>query len=234
MKATIFNLIILDESGSMDCIRKETIMGCNEILDTIKAAQKQHSATQEHFVSIYAFQDGETPSRYLIRDIPAEQVEHLNEKDYVPEGCTPLLDAVGTTVNALGKMAGQNENAIGSVTIITDGMENSSREYSHAQIAALVKKYKEKGWNFNFIGANIDSYAVSHSINIENSMDFEQSSAGTKDMFIKETSCRRQWLDRVNANICCMEDNQEFSEIMKSTSKNYFGKGKDQTDSSKK
>ncbi len=67
MKSQIFNLIILDESGSMSFVTRQTINGCNETLETISAVQEKFAETQEHVVSIYAFEDGRRPSRYIIK-----------------------------------------------------------------------------------------------------------------------------------------------------------------------
>ena len=150
MKTSIFNLIVLDESGSMDCIRKQTIMGCNEVLNTIKVAQNEHKETQDHYVSVYAFQSDGAPSRYLIQNESPDKVKHITKNDYKPCGCTPLYDAIGITVNSLREIVKTHKHAIGSVTIITDGMENSSKEYNHKQVSEMIKQLKEAGWNFNF------------------------------------------------------------------------------------
>ena len=157
MKTKIFNLIILDESGSMDCVKTQTISGCNETINTVIAAQKRYADTQEHTVSIYAFQSaGERPSRYIMKNVPATEIQPISDADYCPDGLTPLNDAVGATLVDLKSYTSGFPLAIGSVTIITDGYENSSRHYSRAQVASMIDELKAKGWNFNFIGANID------------------------------------------------------------------------------
>ena len=73
-KTTVFNLIILDESGSMDSLTNATISGCNETLSVIRAAQQQVGDRQRHLVSIYAFQSGAVPSRYIIKNAPIANV----------------------------------------------------------------------------------------------------------------------------------------------------------------
>lgn len=227
MKTSIFNLIILDESGSMSCIRKQTILGCNEVINTIKVAQTEHADTQNHFVSIYAFQSGGTPSRYLIKNESPEKVCHITETDYTPCGCTPLYDAVGITVNSLREIVRTHEHAIGSVTIITDGMENSSKEYSHKQVSDMIEQLKKDGWNFSFIGANIDVEKVSRSMNIDNAMAFEQTNEGTCAMFERERYCRRSWFSRVNDCLKGMDSDttdEEFAQRLGNTSKDYFNK----------
>ena len=72
MKTEIYNLIILDESGSMDCVKKQTISGCNETINTIRMAQEKYADTQLHYVSIFAFQSGSVPSRYIIKNEPID------------------------------------------------------------------------------------------------------------------------------------------------------------------
>lgn len=209
----------------MDCIRKQTIMGCNEVLNTIKVAHNEHAETQSHFVSIYAFQSDGAPSRYLIQNESPDKVKHITENDYQPCGCTPLYDAIGVTVNSLRELVRTHEHAIGSITIITDGMENSSKEYSHKQIADMIKQLKESGWNFNFIGANIDVEKVSRSINIDNALEFEQSCEGTRAMFTKENKSRARWFNKLSETVSCLREDvsdDEFSASMSKTSKGYF------------
>ena len=229
MKTSIFNLIVLDESGSMDCIRKQTIMGCNEVLNTIKVAQNEHKETQDHYVSVYAFQSDGAPSRYLIQNESPDKVKHITKNDYKPCGCTPLYDAIGITVNSLREIVKTHKHAIGSVTIITDGMENSSKEYNHKQVSEMIKQLKEAGWNFNFIGANIDVEKVSRSMNINNSMEFEQNCEGTRAMFEKEKKSRSRWFHRVEECVSCMfEDtsDEEFARNMSETTKGYYNEDK--------
>lgn len=213
MKQQIFNLIILDESGSMDCVRRQTISGCNETINTIKSAQKKFAETQEHFVSIFAFQsDGDRPSRYLIKNASIDKVKHITGKDYEPDGCTPLNDAVGSTLVDLKTATKQHEDAIGGVTIITDGMENSSTRYDTAQVAKMISALKELGWNFNFIGANIDVEATAKSYNIDNALEFAQDEAGTRAMFERESSSRMNYYARVEeVNACCFAPSAAMS-----------------------
>ena len=195
MKAKIYNLIILDESGSMCGVTRQTIEGCNETINTILMAQGKNAETQEHFVSIYAFQAcGSKPSRYLIKNVPAANTKHINADLYTPWGSTPLYDAVGSTLADLKAVTQGDETAIGSVTIITDGMENASTQYTLAKVAKMIEALKELGWNFNFIGANIDVKATAQSLNIDNSLEFAQDEEGTRAMFEKERRARMSWM----------------------------------------
>ncbi len=208
MKSQIFNLIILDESGSMSFVTRQTINGCNETLETISAVQEKFAETQEHVVSIYAFEDGRRPSRYIIKNVPIADVKHITSDDYTPGGSTPLYDAVGATLSDLKATTKRSEDAIGSVTIITDGEKNSSTRYTLPQVAKMIEALKEQGWNFNFIGANIDVSRVSRSLNIDNAMEFKQDEAGTAEMFEKERRSREAYYSRME------EANMEYNACM--------------------
>lgn len=183
-KTAVFNLIILDESGSMSNCKAATISGCNETINVAKTLQEKHGDQQKSFLSIYAFQsDGKRPSRYICKNVATEQAENITDKDYEPWGCTPLLDAVGSTLVDLEMVASTHDDAMGIVTIITDGYENSSKQYTLAMVRTLISRLKEKGWTFNFIGANIDVDKIGEALSIDNRMAFTNDADGTKDMF---------------------------------------------------
>lgn len=226
MKTRIFNLIILDESGSMSCVKRQTIDGCNETINTIITAQKQHTDTQDHFVSIYAFQgDGSRPSRYIIKNAAANDAHHITPDDYEPWGTTPLNDAVGSTLIDLKTCTDEFPQSIGSVTIITDGYENASRHYSRRQVALMIQELKSMGWNFNFIGANIDVVATAATFAIDNTLEFSQDSEGTRQMFETQSQSRMRYYDRIDA---CMADTSApdatFAERAAKASKGFFKK----------
>ena len=194
IRTKVFNLIILDESGSMDCVWAQTISNCNETLQTIFSAQKEFYATQDHFISIYTFQDaGPLKSRYLLRNHPIAEARMLTAKDYRPNGCTPLYDAVGETLTDLEAVAETHDDAVASVTIITDGEENSSRRYSGSDVAKIISRLKEKGWNFNIIGANIDVESLAKDLHIDNTLKWEQTQEGTSSMGKKLNESQRSY-----------------------------------------
>ena len=194
IRTKVFNLIILDESGSMDCVWAQTISNCNETLQTIFSAQKEFYATQDHFISIYTFQDaGPLKSRYLLRNRPIAEARMLTAKDYRPNGCTPLYDAVGETLTDLEAVAETHDDAVASVTIITDGEENSSRRYSGSDVAKIISRLKEKGWNFNIIGANIDVESLAKDLHIDNPLKWEQTQEGTSSMGKKLNESQRSY-----------------------------------------
>lgn len=229
MKTKVYNLIILDESGSMSCVTKQTIDGCNETINSIKSTQETNAESQDHYVSIYAFQTNDrVPSRYLVKNIPAAAAQHISGDDYQPWGSTPLYDAVGSCLAELKLLAKKDADVLASVTIITDGAENSSRQYDAARVRNMISELKELGWNFNFIGANIDvkAYAASMNIDQSNAMAFEQSEEGTSAMWDHLARSRKAYFcDMANAeaaqpNMC----EEERIEMRKKASRSFFKK----------
>lgn len=192
MKKRIFNLVILDESGSMSCIENEAITGVNETIQTIRAAQQSYS-NQEYYVSLVSFNSHATKTIYNC--LKADEVKELTSKEYVPSCGTPLYDAMGDSLTKLKKKVAEEDNVL--VTIITDGYENDSHEYNAGAIKALVESLKAKGWVFTYIGANQNAQEVAFNISINNSMNFQSSHEGTHVMFEKESQSRRNWYARV-------------------------------------
>lgn len=223
MKATFFNLIILDESGSMSHLVSSTISGCNETINSIKSIQEKNADSQEHYVSIYCFQsDSEVPSRYLCENIPAVDAKHISGADYRPYGCTPLYDAIGFTLKDLEKQTSKTEGALASVTIITDGYENSSRHFTGAQIVKLIDRLKELGWNFNFIGANIDAASIAERFHIDNSMQFEANEEDTNRMWDRQRRSRDLYFRKAHMRMDTSNDMDEFRLKMSLSSRNFF------------
>ena len=188
-KTQIYNLIILDKSGSMSSIAKAAISGFNETVGGIRSAQERFKDTQEHFVSLMIFCNCE--KRLVYDKVPVAEVKELTSKEYQPCCGTPLYDAMGLSINALYKDIKDKEDATAMVTVITDGMENASREYSGSAIKALVERMKdEEGWNFAYIGTNQDVEATSASLSIDNSMSFIDDEAGMHAAWEKERKAK--------------------------------------------
>ena len=195
-KTQVYNLIILDKSGSMGSIANAAIAGFNETVGGIRSAQERFSDTQEHFVSLMIFCDCE--KRMVYDKVPVAEVKELTSKDYRPCCCTPLYDAMGISINALYNAIKDKDDATAVVTVITDGLENASKEYSGTAIKALVERMKdEEGWNFAYIGTNQDVEAVSHSLSIENHMHFRDSNEGMREAWIKERKARTMMYSRL-------------------------------------
>ena len=153
-KTQIYNLVILDKSGSMESIRTEAINGYNETLASIKATQEEFFETQEHFISLAAFCNHGIDMIHNMT--PIDEAEKLTREKYSPCCLTPLFDAIGTTVKSLQKKIADKTNSAVIVTIITDGQENASKEWNAKTVNKLIEDCKEEGWSFSFIEAGED------------------------------------------------------------------------------
>lgn len=192
MKQRVFNLIILDESGSMSSIERQAITGVNETVQTIRKAQKKHE-DQEHFLTLVSFNSAKIKTIY--DNVKAENVEELTERQYCPACCTPLYDVMGNALTELCKEVADNDAVL--VTVITDGYENDSTEYDSKAIKALVESLKAKGWVFTYIGANQDVESVAATISITNTLSFSADCDGTEAMFAIERKARNRWMNRL-------------------------------------
>ena len=119
--------------------------------------------------------------RFIFDAMPIAGVRDLTDDDYQPNGCTPLYDAMGTSLANLQKKVRKDDYAL--VTIITDGLENASHEYSGKAIKNIVGLLREKGWIFNYIGANQDAVEVATDLSIDRAMNFDATPNGTTHMF---------------------------------------------------
>ena len=197
----IYNLIILDASGSMDPLIKPSVDGVNETIQTIRAAKKKDPAN-EQFIGLFAFSScypGITQPIIQLQSI--ENVKEIKYEDYQPEGCTPLYDAIGKIVSIYKETMKPEDKAL--VTIITDGYENSSVHYNAQMIHQLITSLREKGWIFSYIGANQDSLLESQKIGIDNALDFLADEDSTREMWQKELHCRTQFFDLLHEKGNC-------------------------------
>ena len=195
-KTQVYNLIILDKSGSMDSIRAAAINGYNETLGAIKAAQLKHNDTQEHFISLAAFCSCGVDMIYDCT--PINEATKLTKDKYNPCCLTPLYDAIGITVKALSEKTDALEDTAVLVTIITDGAENASAEWSGQAVKALIDERKEEGWMFSYIGADHDVESAAASISITNTVVWDKSEAGTTAVIDNENDARSRFYDKVN------------------------------------
>ena len=201
-KTKIYNLIILDKSGSMSSIAKAVVAGFNETVSGVREAQKRYAETQEHCVSLLAFCS--CSREYLYNCAPVDKVKELKNRDYQPCCGTPLYDAMGQGINDLYKITKSDPDASVMVTVITDGLENSSTEYSGRDIKALVDKMRsEHGWNFSYIGTNQDVEAVAQQLSINNTMFFEDSEVGMAEAWQRERKARARKYDRIDEIYAC-------------------------------
>lgn len=206
---TIHNVIILDKSGSMSSIVKPAIDGVNETLTAIARTQEKEPNNKQR-VTLIAFCGCER--KVIFDDAPVGETRHITGRDYQPCCNTPLYDAVGEAITQLHQQITGKDNELASITIITDGYENSSREFTGTALKALIDAYKAEGWLFSYIGADHDVYGVAHGLNIDNALQFEKSAMGTGRMFSKLNRSRQSWSKKAFA---FMQSRPEMSELEK-------------------
>ncbi len=175
-------VFILDRSGSMAGLEGDTIGGFNAMIEK----QKKENAGK-CYVSTVLFDD---ESIVLHDRIELENVPKMTEKDYYVRGCTALIDAIGGAVHHIGnihKYARSEDVPEHTMFVITtDGMENASRKYSSDKVKKMIERQKSKyGWEFLFIGANIDAVetAARFGIDEKRAVDYHADSKGTKNLY---------------------------------------------------
>ena len=193
----VYNLIIVDESGSMSMIQREALAGMNETITTCQAMQKKHPEMEQR-VTLVSFDSGHYKVHY--DNINAAETRKLTGRDYRPCGGTPLYDAIGKSVAKLNAQTEADDNVL--VTIITDGEENCSEEYTLKMVKTLIEKQKKLGWTFTLIGTdNLDVEGMAGSMAIDNHLAFTEDEESTREMFAKERICRERFNDCCSANI---------------------------------
>lgn len=212
-KAQIYNLIIVDESGSMSHLRQATLSGINETIDTIKNAQKEFADTQSHFITLVTFDKGvNTNIRYHYNNEPIDNVPTFT--NYQPRGCTPLYDTMGQTLTSLYNKINSDENATAVVTVLTDGLENASCEWNAASLRNLINQLKEQGWSFSYMGSAHNVKDVADLLSIDNFMEFSHDNLGAGNTWDFERSSRTAHFKKMHVMY-----NEGFSSKEERTSK---------------
>ena len=174
-KTTLYHFIV-DQSGSMAGMEKETIQGFNTQLEKIQELEKQ--MPEQKFLCSLTFFNSTVHD--LIINEPAKQIELLNNNNYRPEGMTALLDAVGGSIDGIEKQYGEalkNDQMSVVMVIITDGYENASRYFTYHMVAKKIANLDKTGkWTFSYLGADFDAIHTSKMMNIrkENAMNFSK------------------------------------------------------------
>lgn len=203
----VFNLLVVDESGSMSIIRRQALVGINETLATIQKMQKAH-ADLEQRVTLITFDS--THTNVFYDNVRASNANPLKAKDYNPCGATPLYDAIGMGIAKINALTTEDDSVL--VTIITDGEENCSEEYSLKMIKNLIEKLKKQNWTFTFIGTDdLDVENIALDMGIDNHLQFSEDEAGTKKMFARENRARERY-NKCRAMDCVMEAGSYFEE----------------------
>lgn len=170
-------VFILDRSGSMRGLEADTIGGFNSLIE------KQRGEEGEALISTVLFDDR---TDVIYDRIPVDKVEPMTDKQYYVRGCTALLDAIGSSIHHIGnvhKYARDEDRPEKTLFIITtDGMENASRQYDYGTVKKMVERQKDKyGWEFLFLGANIDAIEVAgrFGIGADRAVNYENDDEGT-------------------------------------------------------
>jgi uncharacterized protein YegL len=193
-KHQVHNLIILDESGSMDSIKKTIVSGFNEIVQSVKGIAAEYPE-QAHFISLVSFNSIGNKILHFID--PIEKLEMIDDKRYQPNSMTPLYDAMGFSFAKLKQVLENVKDYNVLVTIMTDGEENASREYAGAAIKAQIEALKLSRWTFTYIGADHDVEKFAQNLSISNTMRFEKNEADMHDMFARERSARSSYSSKI-------------------------------------
>lgn len=166
-------VFILDRSGSMSGLEKDTIGGFNSLI------QKQRKEKGKCYVSCVLFDDVQ---EVIYDRVPMNEVKKMTQKQYYARGCTALLDAMGGAIHHIGNVHKYSKEEIGKTLfiIITDGLENSSKRYTYVTIKQMVERQKEKyGWEFIFIGANMDVIQEANKFGIDQAVRYACDEEGT-------------------------------------------------------
>lgn len=208
-------VFILDKSGSMSGLEKDTIGGFNSMIE------KQKKLDGKVFVSTVLFNQEAT----VIHDrIDINEVEKMTEDDYCVSGCTALVDAFANAIhhiNNIHKYARNEDVPEHTIFIVTtDGQENASHEYSAQDLRKMVEKKTKQGWEFLFLGANIDavSTASSYGIKEQNAVNYHADERGTSVMYKNVSKavgmCRScseisaDWKEDIQADFECRASNR--------------------------
>lgn len=194
-KTQVFNVIILDRSGSMQSIRDAAIDSFNETLAGIRKAQERFADTQQHFVSLLTFCECE--KNYIYDKAPVAETRPLTRDDYRPCCSTPLYDAMGFTLTSMRNYVSKIEDHLVVVTIITDGHENASKEYTGSAVKKLVEELKGEGWTFTYMGANQNAVEIAFTLSIRNSRNFAATNDGIHNIMAKDSSTRMNLFSRL-------------------------------------
>ena len=217
-------VFILDRSGSMRGLESDTIGGFNSMLE------KQRKEEGEAYISTILFDD---QTEVLYDRVPIGKVEPMNDKQYYVRGCTALLDALGGAIHHIAnvhKYAREEDRPEKTLFIITtDGIENASRSYTYDKVKKMVEKEtKEYGWEFLFLGANIDAISVAGKCGIrpDRAINYECDSEGTRlnyEVLSRTVSAVRRSRDRAQMDemvaMCCAPIREDYEKRHKKSGK---------------
>ena len=209
----IYNLVILDRSGSMHYLREIAINGYNETLDVVRTAQQQYDLEQQNLITLALFN---TEVTNVFDCDTIQNVPNLLWDNYVPYGGTAMWDAIGISLTDLKTKLDSLENATAVVTIISDGEENSSYRYSCKQVASLIDELKNQGVMFVFMGTNQNVQQTAEALHIDEYKSFPYTVEGMKDAWKRGMKSSADYYDRMS------QYNKDTRNMSKEERNNYY------------
>lgn len=195
--------VVLDRSGSMTSIADEVVAGFNRFLARQRAEDGEARITLAQF-------DDEDPFEVLIDGVPVREVTDMERSWYRPRGLTPLYDAVGAMIARADAEAARRAEAGADeedqlVVIVTDGLENASREHTRSSVFDLISARREQGWSFLFLGADQDAYAAGGDIGMAraNTAGWDKTERGTDKLWrdVSHTAVQYRQRSRVERRL---------------------------------
>ena len=205
-KHQVHNLIILDESGSMNPIRNAIIRAFNEIVQTVKGIENKFPE-QEHFITFVTFNGLRT--NVLHFNEPVAKLEPIDKSKYIPDATTPLFDAMGSSILKLRQVLENQTDYNVLVTILTDGEENASKEFTGADIKKTIEELKLNRWTFTYIGTEHAVEKFAASISITNVVSFYKNEDDINKWVSKENKSRTNYSERIRMKKEAGEDYYE-------------------------
>ena len=180
---------IVDRSGSMGEIRLDAIGGFNTFIEEQKKVEGEARVTLVLFNHEYIL---------VYKQKPLAEVKPLTEATYVPSGTTALLDAIGRTLEGEVSL-GCPDSAFGEkgiVVVLTDGMENASKDYTRGRVKVIIEDYQIKGWEVHYLAANQDAFAEAHRYGIAKAANFAPDGAGVRGAYANFSSSSTDYRTR--------------------------------------
>ncbi|MEG3586359.1 MAG: vWA domain-containing protein [Actinomycetota bacterium] len=192
--------MLLDRSGSMSGWQNDVIGGFNSFI------KEQQSEKDECAVTLVQF-DGQDPYEKILEAEKLESVQELDASVYSPRGNTPLLDALGRLIKSAEKRNTKTPEDV-LVWVFTDGLENASQEFTSTQIKELVEEKEKEGWTFMFMGAGIDSYAISNDLGFaeRNTSHFVKSADGIDAAFSQSARSMHSYRSKTQEDRLAQKD----------------------------
>lgn len=212
---TLVHQFIIDQSSSMSSSRNQVIDLFNELTEEIKTqhSTSENKSTTQQLVGLCVFDGQEIAHRLFNRNI--DQLMPLTHADYQPKSMTPLFDAIGSTIHmqdAYWEGAELSEYDV-LVTILTDGMENVSKNFNAKSIQELIKQHESANWTFTYMGAHgqVHEEVQNLAMSQKNATRFDKSQDGFDSLIIKEKEARKRYMS-----------NWEKSDWRESDKRNYY------------